>query len=855
MVSFEEIKKYTKHLTLLYVEDCDDVRLTLLETFGLLFKEVVAAVDGKEGLALYKKKFTSEGIHYDLVISDIQMPKMNGIDMSREIKEINSDQVIALLTAHNDTQYLLDAIDVGVDKFIIKSSSDATKFIKSIEDLAKKSIMKSELEYKKYLLAQKSKIIDKHVYMTVSDLDAKIVEISQAYLEFTGYKKEEIIGEEHSLLRAKDIDPSVLKKLWDTISNDKVYKGELKSHKASGEEYWIYVVITPLYDKFHKKIGYTTIKEDVTDKRKLETMSVTDSLTTLHNRRLYDHFIKRELRRSTYKKEQFALLMLDIDYFKEYNDYYGHTQGDKALIAVALEMKKFIGLEVDDFFRIGGEEFAAIIINRSDKYVADVADKLNQSIQRLKLLHEKSDISKYLTISIGVVNIDTRLYPVSHDELFNMADSNLYKAKNEGRNRVSMTSDALHIKNLTNIDNITKLPNRGALVNDISTIQEESMLILLHINQLGSLKDMFGFEVVKELILHKMNQLQNVLVNGEASLYSLNLQEFAILVTHKTLFDKYLALLKHSILLDDSDEHIYHSENGKHIVADFTAGVAYGVNNIFNHADVILQEAILAKKSYKIYKLNQTKRDLQESTMNRLRVYKEALHNDNIIPYFQPIVDMRDGSVKKYEALARIRTEDGEIIAPEYFLNSAKEDDTFEFFTRQMMQKVFNIYAEKGMNISINLTYENIESPSMLSYIENRLKKYGGEGITFELLETEDIKDYQVIEKFILMIKKYQCEVSIDDFGSGYSNFTNIIKLNLDYIKLDGSLTEKLTNNENVKHIVTALVSYAKNANIKTIAEYVSSKEISDVVKELGIDYSQGYYYGEPRSAQSYDLV
>lgn len=855
MISFEEVKKYTKELTLLYVEDCDDVRIPMFETFSLLFKEVVAGVNGEEGLELYKKNFPSNDAQYDLVISDIQMPKMNGIDMSRAIKEINPDQVIALLTAHSDTQYLLDAIDIGVDKFIIKNSSDTTKFINSIADLAKKSIMQSEFEYKKYLLAEKSRIIDKHVYMTVSDLDAKIVEISQAYIEFTGYKKEEIVGEEHSMFRAKDMDATVLKKLWDTISNDNVYKGELKSHKASGEEYWIYVVITPLYDKFHKKIGYTTIKEDVTDKRRLETISVTDSLTTLHNRRLYDHFVKRELRRSIYKKEQFALLMIDIDYFKEYNDHYGHTQGDKALIAVALEMKKFIPLEIDDVFRIGGEEFAAIVINRNDKYVSDIADKLNQSIEKLKLLHEKSEISKYLTVSVGVVNIDTSLYPVSHDELYNMADSNLYKAKDEGRNRVSMSSDALDITNLTNMDSITKLPNRGALINDISNIEEESMLVLLHINQLGSLKDMFGFEVVKELLMHKVNQLQNVLIDGESVLYSLNLQEFAILVTNKTLFDKYLALLKHSILLDEGDEYIYDSEEGKCIVADFTAGIAYGVENIFNNADVILQEAILAKKSYKIYKLNQTKRELQESIMNRLRVYKQALHNDNIIPYFQPIVDMRDGSVKKYEALARIRTEEGEIIAPEYFLDSAKDDDTFEFFTRQMMQKVFNIYAKKGTHISINLTYENLESPTMLSYIENRLQKYGGEGITFELLESEDIKDYRVLENFILMIKKYKCEVSIDDFGSGYSNFTNIIKLNLDYIKLDGSLTEKLINDENVKHIVSALVSYAKNANIKTIAEYVSSKEISDVVKELGIDYSQGYYYGEPRSAQSYDLV
>jgi EAL domain-containing protein (putative c-di-GMP-specific phosphodiesterase class I) len=199
----------------------------------------------------------------------------------------------------------------------------------------------------------------------------------------------------------------------------------------------------------------------------------------------------------------------------------------------------------------------------------------------------------------------------------------------------------------------------------------------------------------------------------------------------------------------------------------------------------------MAKKNLIIYKNNQTTCELQKATLNRLRVYKKALHSGNIIPFFQPIIDVKDNSILKYEALARLLTDTGEIVTPYYFLDSAKQDNTFEFFTRQMMQKVFNIYAKKKANISINITYENISSKSMQEYIKNRLEKYGGEGITFEIVESEDIEDYKLIEEFILMLKEYNCKVSIDDFGSGYSNFTNIIKLNIDYIKLDGSLIEK----------------------------------------------------------------
>jgi EAL domain-containing protein (putative c-di-GMP-specific phosphodiesterase class I) len=168
---------------------------------------------------------------------------------------------------------------------------------------------------------------------------------------------------------------------------------------------------------------------------------------------------------------------------------------------------------------------------------------------------------------------------------------------------------------------------------------------------------------------------------------------------------------------------------------------------------------------------------------------------------------------------------------------------------------VFNVYAKKKADISINLAYENISSPTMRDYIKNRLDKYGGDGITFEILESEDIEDYVLIEKFIKMVKSYNCKISIDDFGSGYSNFTNLIKLDIDYIKLDGSLIEKINIDKNVEHMVVALLEFVKNAKIKTIAEFVSTKELDAKVRELGVDYIQGYLYGEPNTAENYGLL
>jgi len=323
-------------------------------------------------------------------------------------------------------------------------------------------------------------------------------------------------------------------------------------------------------------------------------------------------------------------------------------------------------------------------------------------------------------------------------------------------------------------------------------------------------------------------------------------------VTDEKLFDKYFSLIKYSVLEDTMIISSSFEESDAPIVT-LSAGIAYGIKNILHNADVVLQEALLRKQSYLIYEDTQDVVSKEVEAINRMKVYKKALVDGAIVPYFQPIVDATTGEIIKYEALARLITND-EVISPYYFLESSREDKTFEAFSRQMMQKVFNVYSKNDINVTINVTYENLVSDEMIKYIKNRLDKYGGEGITFEILESEEIKDYRIVESFILMVKEYGCSISIDDFGSGYSNFTNVLLLNIDYIKLDGSLIEKLNTDENVLNVVKSIIDFAKGANMKTIAEFVSSEELADRVRKMGIDYSQGYFYSEPKSPEELGL-
>lgn len=263
----------TRDTKLLYVEDSDELREEMLEILGYYFQNIKSAKDGEEGLELYKQELESEKA-FDIVISDIEMPKMDGILMCKKIKEIKEDQIVVLLSAYDTREHLKEAIQLEVDKFIVKPVVDACDFISSLISLSEKAL--NELEYKKnnFLLEQKNKIIDENVLMTVLDLNGEIVEISNAYLEFTGFEKEEVIGRHHSIFRNEDEE--IIKELWETIKADREWVGELKNNKATNEEYWINATINSLYDHNHQKIGYTAISQDITSTKRLEDLCSKD---------------------------------------------------------------------------------------------------------------------------------------------------------------------------------------------------------------------------------------------------------------------------------------------------------------------------------------------------------------------------------------------------------------------------------------------------------------------------------------------------------------------------------------------------------------------------------------------------
>ncbi len=276
-------------------------------------------------------------------------------------------------------------------------------------------------------------IINENVIISITNKDGLIISASEAFCKISGYTKDELLGKTHSLVKHPETSNKFYEKMWQTLLLGNIWKGEIRNKNKQGVDYWVYAIIKPLL-KDTKIIGFTAIRTNITDKKHIEYLSITDELTQLYNRRYFNLKINEEINRAKREENYFSFLIMDIDYFKQYNDTYGHQAGDLALKKVSLMLKKKTSRASDFAFRLGGEEFGIITILDKETSIK-FANSIKNEIENLQIEHKASKVSKYLTISIGIVSKKGDAITNS-DILFKEADDCLYEAKKLGRNSI-----------------------------------------------------------------------------------------------------------------------------------------------------------------------------------------------------------------------------------------------------------------------------------------------------------------------------------------------------------------------------------------------------------------------------------
>jgi len=435
-------------------------------------------------------------------------------------------------------------------------------------------------------------------------------------------------------------------------------------------------------------------------------------------------------------------------------------------------------------------------------------------------------------------NFDYKIKSNSNDELGQLALS-----FNEMSDSISNLNKGLKEQLYT--DDLTGLHNRNALYTDI-VMDGVKTLILLDIDSFKNINDYYGSNA-GNFILKKLSlALKSFAQERKMQLYRIGSDEF-ILLKNQEYSKEHIEKIIFDLNSNISSLHFIEDELHLDTTISFACGVSLGEKNLISSADLALNEAKKTKSLFMIY-------DSKNPNMNRHTEYilwrekiEYAIKEDNFVPYFQPIINMKNPENKKYECLIRM-IDNENIISPYMFLNIAKESKLYPQLTKIMIEKSFKTFQNIDASFSINISIDDIQNRETVTFILDSLEKYNvHDKLIFEILETEEIDNFEAVLPFIEKMKELNVRFAIDDFGSGYSNFSYMLQIRPEFLKIDGSLIKNIRPDSNEYHVVDAIVKFAKSLDIKLIAEYVSTKEILETLSDFNIDYMQGYYFSEPQ--------
>lgn len=422
----------------------------------------------------------------------------------------------------------------------------------------------------------------------------------------------------------------------------------------------------------------------------------------------------------------------------------------------------------------------------------------------------------------------------------------LHDANNFLEEKVAQRTD--EIEHMYRHDSLTGLKNRAAL---IDTLQKNrySGLILVDIDNFHNYNELYGMKIGNDVLKKVALLLQNSMLYNTYEAYRIYGDQFILRYEGNEVSED---VLKRDIihLIDLFENFKIDIETLDDVLdIDVTVGAALGNAQVLKMTEMALKHAKKSRKKYMIYSKTIDDTSYSQELLIWKNKIKDALQHDNIVPVYHAIVN-KENKIMKYEALIRLREFEGEkvnLISPFFFLEIAVKSKIYPQLTEVMIAKTFRDMKKNGHNFSINLSFDDIINTQIVNMLRSQIRKYAiADQLTFEIVESENIDDFPHAKKFVQEFKAIGIKIAIDDFGTGYSNFTHVLELEPDYVKIDGSLIKNIQHDKKSYELVKSIVNFSKSLGIQTIAEFVSSKEIFEICKNLGIDRFQGYYFSEP---------
>jgi len=392
-------------------------------------------------------------------------------------------------------------------------------------------------------------------------------------------------------------------------------------------------------------------------------------------------------------------------------------------------------------------------------------------------------------------------------------------------------------------DSLTSLENRNSL---IKVIEDEKPfgLMLIDINNFSALNDIYGSDI-GDNILKNVSKLLINLAKDQYKVFRVAGDQFAFLDMYddnhnftQNIVTNILNKIENTTITTEDDSIKIN------IAVTVSVVLSSDATKMFKNAQIALHYAKKTNQYIIFYsdKLNLDKHYRKE--LDAVRMVKKALDEDRLFPVFQKIEKYEEYDT--YECLVRIKQNE-KLISPLVFLDAIKRTKYYTELTKVMIKKSFEKFRGTDTHFSINLSFEDISNKHLVSFLENTIKETNmARQLILEILESESINNFKLVKNFAKRMQDSGVRISIDDFGSGYSNFARILELNPDIIKIDGSLIKNIHEDKKSFIIVKTIVNFAKELGIQTVVEFVHNQEVLEKTKELQVDGYQGYFIAEP---------
>lgn len=528
-----------------------------------------------------------------------------------------------------------------------------------------------------------------------------------------------------------------------------------------------------------------------------------------------------------------------IAYLK--NDYELLTAGSGEEALVSLENNK-PDLILLDFMLPGINGFETCIKIKENEDTFDIP---------IIFLTADND-KKTLKTSFEVGGVDFITKPIIPTELYARVKTHLELSEYKNNLEKMVNYQTLIIKEKSqrlieklHYEENTGLKNMLSLQEEISNFDKGS-LYLLDVDNFNIVNKLHGFKF-GDKVLKKIGEKLVSIIPSELILYKIQSNRFVI-----------MSHINDDDFIKDICDLIFKYFDMNDLVIDdinLKVSLSIGITQVNLKKETIIEAEYaldmakrLGKRYRVIYNNDSNSIENEKENIHWLNKTRYYIDNNMIIPFFQPIIDVKNSQVYKYEALARVIDND-EIIPPFRFLESARKLGLLSSVTKAIIEKTCQQFANTQIKFSINITDRDLIEGYLNEYIKSNCEKYNinPQNITLELLENITLSDEnEFITLNLKKIKEYGCKIAIDDFGSENSNFSRIISLKSDYLKIDGLFIKDIVNDEEKQKVTSAIIQLANKLGIKTVAEFVSNEEILNMVTSLGIDYVQGFYLGKP---------